>query len=136
MAGCVHLRDDTCGRVKALLATSELIFLFSPDAQGGKALRARFAGFLAGVDQFDASLFGVAGAEADLMDPQQRLLMEVRWLLQRQCCYARCSMQSLHARQCLHPRPASCPLALPSLAAGVLGGRAMQRQRHEKWCCT
>lgn len=47
--------------------------------QDGKPqLRARFGGFLSRPEQFDAGLFGVSGAEAELMDPQQRLLLEVR----------------------------------------------------------
>ena len=39
----------------------------------------RFGGFLANVDVFDAGLFAITGAEADLMDPQQRQLLEVSW---------------------------------------------------------
>lgn len=47
--------------------------------QAGKSqLRARHGAFLGGVDCFDAALFGITGAEAELMDPQQRLLLEVR----------------------------------------------------------
>ncbi len=43
----------------------------------GGQQRVRFGGFLDGVDAFDAGLFGITGAEADLMDPQHRVLMEV-----------------------------------------------------------
>lgn len=33
---------------------------------------------MAGGAAFDAAMFGITGAEAELMDPQQRLLLEVR----------------------------------------------------------
>ena len=44
---------------------------------GRPALGARFGGWLPGVAEFDAGLFGVSAPEAQLMDPQQRLLLEV-----------------------------------------------------------
>ncbi len=39
----------------------------------------RFGGFLAGIDLFDESFFGIAPREAAAMDPQHRLLLEVAW---------------------------------------------------------
>ena len=36
-------------------------------------------GYLADIDQFDASFFGISPREAALMDPQHRVLMEVAW---------------------------------------------------------
>lgn len=44
---------------------------------GRPAFGARFGGWLPGVAEFDAGLFGVSAPEAQLMDPQQRLLLEV-----------------------------------------------------------
>ena len=35
--------------------------------------------FLAGVEEFDAALYGIGPSEALVMDPQQRLMLEVRF---------------------------------------------------------
>jgi acyl transferase domain-containing protein len=51
--------------------------LEAPDAQRRAAPRARFGGFLESVDLFDAQIFSMSSAEAELTDPQQRLLLEV-----------------------------------------------------------
>ena len=39
----------------------------------------RFAGFLEGIDLFDAAFFRISPVEADLLDPQQRLMLETSW---------------------------------------------------------
>ena len=71
-----------------LLADASIFPIPHTIAQHGKShLRTRHAGFIDGIEQFDASLFGIAGAEAELMDPQHRLLMEVScWNSRKECC--------------------------------------------------
>jgi acyl transferase domain-containing protein len=44
---------------------------------GTQQLPARFGGWLAGVELFDAAAFGVSGVEALLMDAQQRMLLQL-----------------------------------------------------------
>ena len=39
----------------------------------------RFAGFIEGIDQFDASFFRISPVEAQFLDPQQRLMLETSW---------------------------------------------------------
>ena len=61
----------------AISAVSHARWDLDAPRNGKSQLRARFGGFLQGVDQFDAAQFGITIPEAELMDPQQRLLLEV-----------------------------------------------------------
>ena len=49
--------------------------LYAPEPAPARAY-ARCAAFVAGVDRFDASCFGMPAAEALATDPQQRVLLE------------------------------------------------------------
>jgi hypothetical protein len=53
--------------------------LEAPGRTGKSVNRARFGGWVAGIEVFDSTLFGVSAPEAELMDPQQRMLLEAAW---------------------------------------------------------
>lgn len=51
--------------------------LFDPNQERRGTMTSRWGAWLAHLDEFDASFFGVSPREAGKMDPQQRLLLEV-----------------------------------------------------------
>ena len=52
--------------------------LYSPDPAPGR-LSGRRAGFIDGVEQFDAEFFGISDPDAAELDPQQRVLLMTAW---------------------------------------------------------
>ena len=69
---------DSCRPVRSELLGQDRISVVPSnrwDVERSSA-SARFGAFLPHIEQFDAGLFGINGAEAAAMDPQQRLLLE------------------------------------------------------------
>ncbi|TVX92171.1 non-ribosomal peptide synthetase [Paenibacillus agilis] len=62
----------------------------------GEHTKARWGGFIADVDKFDAGFFGVPEEKAHQMDPQQRLMLEASWKAVEDAGY---KMSELSTRQ-------------------------------------
>ncbi|MGW4367101.1 thioester reductase domain-containing protein [Nocardia takedensis] len=65
------------GEVPAERWSVEEVFDADPGAAG--RTYSRHGGFVTGVEEFDAALFGVSPREAAAMDPQHRMMLEVAW---------------------------------------------------------
>jgi acyl transferase domain-containing protein/acyl carrier protein len=73
------LRDgrDGMGEIPGWRWPVEEFYSADPNAPG--KMYVRRAGFVEGIENFDADFFGIAAREALRLDPQQRLLLEVAW---------------------------------------------------------
>ncbi|MGZ8218567.1 SDR family NAD(P)-dependent oxidoreductase, partial [Methylomagnum sp.] len=82
MAGRFPQSEDLEALWQHLLAGDDLITEVPPerwDWRSDATGRARWGGFVPGIDRFDARLFGFTPKEAELMDPQQRLFLQAAW---------------------------------------------------------
>ncbi|WP_028545685.1 non-ribosomal peptide synthetase [Paenibacillus taiwanensis] len=62
----------------------------------GEHTKARWGGFIADVDKFDAGFFGVPEEKARQMDPQQRLMLEASWKAVEDAGYKMSELSSRH----------------------------------------
>ncbi|KIG14632.1 Malonyl CoA-acyl carrier protein transacylase [Enhygromyxa salina] len=73
------LRDSVDAIVPVPASRWPIADYYHPDPQRRGSIASQFGGFLAKVDQFDASFFGISPREAATLDPQHRLLLEHSW---------------------------------------------------------
>ena len=77
--GYWSLLDEGRDAIGPFPARWNVAALYDPDPEAVGKTYAREGGFIAEVEQFDASFFGISPREAIEMDPQQRLVLEVAW---------------------------------------------------------
>ena len=61
---------------------------YDPDPSAAGRTISKWAGFLDGIDRFDAGFFNISPREAAAMDPQHRLFLEQAWLAFENAGYA------------------------------------------------
>jgi acyl transferase domain-containing protein/enoyl-CoA hydratase/carnithine racemase/acyl carrier protein/SAM-dependent methyltransferase len=71
---------------------------FSEDRSQSGHHYSKWGGFIAGVDEFDPSFFGISPKEAKSMDPQERLFLEHSWMAVEDAGYTRASLQVTYAQ--------------------------------------
>lgn len=66
---------------------------FKPDRSTKGEAYTKWAGFIDGVDQFDAPFFNISAREAELLDPQERLFLQTAWECLEDACYPRTALK-------------------------------------------
>ena len=76
------------------------------------------AGFIDGIDRFDAAFFSISAREANEMDPQQRLVLTVAWEALERAGIAPASLAGSRTAVWMGPAAPITPCCAPLPAAG------------------